>query len=120
MLKSINSELDIIIDDGSHINEHVIRTFQYLFPKLKSGGIYVVEDTQTSYRQDYGGDDKNLNNDKTMMNLFKKIPDFINHKEYNIKGLEDYNYLKNVESIHFYHNLIFIFKSETNSYTNLK
>jgi hypothetical protein len=118
MLLSINSELDIIIDDGSHINEHVIGTFQYLFPKLKPGGVYVVEDTQTSYRHDYGGDDKNLNNDRTMMNLFKKIPDFINHKEYTMKGLEDYNYLKNVESIHFYHNLIFIFKSKTNSFSN--
>jgi hypothetical protein len=32
-------DLDIIIDDGSHINEHVINTFKYLFPKLKSGGM---------------------------------------------------------------------------------
>lgn len=28
-------ELDVIIDDGSHINEHIIFTFNMLFPKLK-------------------------------------------------------------------------------------
>ncbi|OUR93414.1 hypothetical protein A9Q87_05580 [Flavobacteriales bacterium 34_180_T64] len=114
ILEQIDSELDIIIDDGSHINEHVIGTFQYLFPKLKPGGIYVIEDTQTSYRQDYGGDDKDLNSENTMMNLFKKIPDFINYKEFNIRGLEKYSDLKNVETVHFYHNLVFIFKSKTN------
>ena len=89
MLKSINSELDIIIDDGSHINEHVIRTFQYLFPKLKPGGIYVVEDTQTSYRQDYGGDDKNLNNDK-------ELPIHLAEYQYRIGKTKEF--LENVKS----------------------
>lgn len=114
MLNSVNAELDIIIDDGSHINAHVIGTFKYLFPKLKPGGIYVIEDTQTSYRADYGGDAENLNNEDTMMNLFKKIPDFINHKEFDMKGLEAFNFLKNVEAVHFYHNLIFVSKSKVN------
>jgi demethylmacrocin O-methyltransferase len=48
-------ELDIIIDDGSHINEHIIETFKILFPKLKQGGIYIAEDLQTSYWPDMGG-----------------------------------------------------------------
>jgi hypothetical protein len=47
--------VDVIIDDGSHINKHVIETFKLLFPVLKDGGIYVVEDTQTAYWPDYGG-----------------------------------------------------------------
>jgi len=41
--------IDIIIDDGSHLNEHVLKTFHYLFPRLSDNGIYVVEDTQSSY-----------------------------------------------------------------------
>src|SRR6185295_3664424 len=57
-------EIDIIIDDGSHINEHVIETFKFLFPKLKDGGIYVIEDTQTSYWENFGGDSNDLNNPK--------------------------------------------------------
>jgi hypothetical protein len=40
---------DIIIDDGSHLNAHQILTFEHLFAALKDGGIYVVEDVQTSF-----------------------------------------------------------------------
>ena len=53
--------LDIIIDDGSHINEHVIKTFEILFPLMNKEGIYVIEDTQTSYWPGFGGDSYNLN-----------------------------------------------------------
>jgi len=47
--------LHIIIDDGSHINEHVITSFQTLCPYLQNGGSYVIEDTQTSYLPRKGG-----------------------------------------------------------------
>ena len=40
---------DIIIDDGSHMNAHQILTFEHMFESLKDGGIYVVEDIQTSF-----------------------------------------------------------------------
>jgi hypothetical protein len=36
---------DIILDDGSHVNTDVIRTFESAFPLLKEDGLYVVEDT---------------------------------------------------------------------------
>jgi trans-aconitate methyltransferase len=35
---------EIILDDGSHVYEHMIFSFEHLFPKLAPGGIYVVED----------------------------------------------------------------------------
>ena len=72
-------EIDLIIDDGSHINEHVITTFKHLFPKLKNGGIYVVEDTQTSYWKEYGGDSLDFKNQTTMLNFFKELTDSINY-----------------------------------------
>jgi hypothetical protein len=34
----------VIIDDGSHVYEHMIFSFEHLFPKLAPGGIYIVED----------------------------------------------------------------------------
>jgi hypothetical protein len=34
----------VIVDDGSHIMEHMIFSFEHLFPKLLPGGIYIVED----------------------------------------------------------------------------
>jgi len=47
-LKEIEGKYDIIIDDGSHKVTHQILTFETLFPRLNSGGIYVVEDLHTS------------------------------------------------------------------------
>jgi hypothetical protein len=46
---------DLIIDDGSHRNEHVIETFKRLFPTLAPGGIYAVEDTQTAFMPQFKG-----------------------------------------------------------------
>jgi len=40
---------DIIIDDASHYPPHQIISFQKLWPKLRPGGLYVVEDIESSY-----------------------------------------------------------------------
>ena len=37
-------EYDFIIDDGSHVVDHMILTFQTLKKYLRTGGIYVIED----------------------------------------------------------------------------
>ena len=37
---------DIIIDDGSHLFKHQIKTFNILFPRLNSEGIYIIEDVR--------------------------------------------------------------------------
>jgi len=44
VLKKYDFDFDIIIDDGSHIPEHQIKSFEYLYPLLKNGGVYFVED----------------------------------------------------------------------------
>lgn len=103
-------EFDLIIDDGSHVNEHVIQSFKLLFPKLKNGGIYVVEDTQTSYWSDYGGDSLDLNSPKTMYTFFKSLIDSLNHEELVLENYEKSYYDKHIIAMHFYHNMIFIEK----------
>lgn len=40
---------DIIIDDGSHRNDHIIVTFCALWSHLKPGGFYCVEDLAVGY-----------------------------------------------------------------------
>lgn len=40
---------DIIIEDGSHMSEDSILTFETLFPYLKSGGYFCVEDLLCDY-----------------------------------------------------------------------
>ncbi|MCF8262265.1 MAG: class I SAM-dependent methyltransferase [Melioribacteraceae bacterium] len=111
-------EIDVIIDDGSHQNEHVINSFKILFPKLKDGGYYIVEDTQTSYWKKFGGDSKNLNNPNTSMGFFKSLTDSLNNKEFLIPNYEQTYFDKKIISMHFYHNLIFIRKGNNNEQSN--
>jgi hypothetical protein len=39
-------EWDIVVDDGSHKLEDQIKTFELLWPKVASGGVFVIEDIQ--------------------------------------------------------------------------
>ncbi len=46
---------DIILDDGSHENSHVVESYKLLFEMLRPGGFYIVEDVQTAFFPQYGG-----------------------------------------------------------------
>ncbi len=57
-LRSVVTEFgspDVILDDGSHIANHQRASFDVLFPLLKEGGIYVIEDVHTAYWPDWEG-----------------------------------------------------------------
>lgn len=43
-------DFDMIIDDASHINWHMIKTMEIMMPHVKLGGSYVVEDIFSSCR----------------------------------------------------------------------
>ncbi len=42
------TEFDIVIDDGSHRADHQQLSLEVLFPRLKSGGLYFIEDLNDS------------------------------------------------------------------------
>jgi hypothetical protein len=44
IISKYGNKFDIILDDGSHTNEHVIKTFEALFSCVKEDGIFLVED----------------------------------------------------------------------------
>lgn len=46
-------EVDILIDDSSHIGWDMIKIFEFMFPKIKSGGYFVLEDTHVLYNAHY-------------------------------------------------------------------
>jgi demethylmacrocin O-methyltransferase len=110
-LSSEYGGFDIIIDDGSHLNEHVIKTFRALFPLLRPNGIYVVEDTQTAYWPVWGG---GIGAPQSSMTFFKGLTDGLNHVEYPAKDYEADYFDKNIVEISFFHNLIFIRKGNNN------
>lgn len=47
--------IDIVLDDGSHVMRHMIATFNLLYGKINSAGLYMVEDTHTCYWDEYEG-----------------------------------------------------------------
>ena len=46
---------DIVIDDGGHFMHQQIITFEYMYPFVKENGVYLCEDTHTSYWKEWGG-----------------------------------------------------------------
>jgi hypothetical protein len=49
-IQSSSSPIHFILDDGSHIPEHQILTFDTFFSTLLTpGGVYIIEDIETSY-----------------------------------------------------------------------
>jgi hypothetical protein len=47
--------VDVVLDDGSHVMAHVRASLAALFPRLASGGTYIIEDLHTAYWRQYGG-----------------------------------------------------------------
>ena len=48
LITTIGGDFDFIIDDGSHIIKHQQISWAVLYPHLKSGGYYIIEDLHTS------------------------------------------------------------------------
>lgn len=46
---AMHGPFDIIIDDGSHYVPHILMAFSFLWPHVKPGGFYVMEDMRISY-----------------------------------------------------------------------
>ncbi|HEY9703122.1 MAG TPA: hypothetical protein V6C58_11785, partial [Allocoleopsis sp.] len=84
-------------------------TFTILFPALKSGGLYVIEDLQTSYWPDHGYEgNKNPSEGYTAMNFLKSLTDCINSHAIEEKYRNQYS--GQIEYIHFYSQICFIKK----------
>jgi hypothetical protein len=114
-----NLNLDIIIDDGSHDNNHVFYTFEKLFLNLKPGGLFIIEDIHTSYWPYYNGGYLNKN---ASIEKFKMIIDYMHAwciRDSNPSHIPPYLgqsfncpeiYEKWIKSIKFYENIIVIEK----------
>lgn len=63
---------DLIVDDGNHFWREQIVSFRCLFPFVKSGGFYIVEDTCTSYWPEY------KNHPVSCVDYFKTLVDEVN------------------------------------------
>lgn len=103
-------DIDIIIDDGSHINKHIITSFNTLFTHLNPEGFYVIEDIHTSYLPSQGGSFTNLSSESTAIGMVKCLIDSL-HYQY-IPGRTPTPLDGQITSIHCYPQIVFIKKGE--------
>ena len=115
-------KFDIIIDDGSHVCSHIIKTFGALFDFLKEDGLYICEDLQTSYWPRYGGSRINLNKKNTSLSFFKTLVDSGNYESYDRPFYKKSKFDGKIKFVHFFQNLVIIKKGPTNNlqYNNFK
>lgn len=114
---------DIIIDDGSHKNADIIKTFKHFYSRLAPGGIYVIEDLHCSYWAKWHG---GLWRADTAMEFLKSLTDVVNLESWGVKLLpanwvaklktKSHTRFKpadyaDIESISFYNSMCLIVKS---------
>ncbi|HUZ60331.1 MAG TPA: class I SAM-dependent methyltransferase [Hanamia sp.] len=107
-LKNKIPKIDILIDDGGHTMIQQIVTFEEMFTHVKDDGIYLCEDTHTSYIYEYHGAYKKKN---TFIEYSKNFIDYINawHSE-NKHQLDVTSFSKSVYGLHFYTGMVIIEK----------
>ena len=114
---------DIVIDDGSHIMSHMINTFEFLYPRVDINGMYVVEDTHTSYLELFQGNDKTKPN---WNEYVKRLIDLLHAEspgQYNgiwgfpWSNLPEYTEFKRTTlSMHLYDSIVFFQKGKFKSH----
>ncbi|MFN4229754.1 class I SAM-dependent methyltransferase [Parvibaculum sp.] len=69
-----SAPLDLVVDDASHMLEQTRISFNFLFPKLRPGGFYIIEDWSWAHVYDPGKIfDKNFGGQPPMSNLIIEI-----------------------------------------------
>ena len=105
--RNADAPLRILIDDASHHNKLTVESFNVIFPMLKSGDLYFVEDLQTSYweTEEFGGSEI-PGTPGTSMAFFTDLTHQLNWE------FHDYvnEFANQISFIHFYKELIVIKK----------
>lgn len=104
-------KIDILLDDGGHTMKQQKNTFKILFSHIKEDGIYLCEDTHTSYWKSFGGGYKSKS---SFIEYSKDIIDYINAWHSNSKKLSINTITKTVKAVHFYDSVVLIEKKLTN------
>lgn len=99
-------KLDILIDDGGHLMNQQIVTYEEMFSHLKENSIYLCEDLHTSYWPEIF--DGGLKKPNTFIEYSKNFIDYIN--AWHSRELEISKETKNIFGIHFYDSILVLEK----------
>jgi predicted O-methyltransferase YrrM len=53
--RDFDGQLDLVVDDASHFYEQTKTSFMTLFPLVRPGGLYIIEDWCWSFQDDFQG-----------------------------------------------------------------
>ena len=95
---------DIVLDDGGHYMKQQMVSFEALWPHVKEGGLYVIEDTHTSYDKKYT-DKEPL----TFMQYSYGLVDQI-HGWYGGDAAKHTSYTDTIEAVHYYDSIVVLEK----------
>ena len=101
-------DLAILIDDGGHRMHQQIATFEELYPRIRSDGIYVCEDTHSSLIPKFEG---GYGRPQTFIETVKPLIDRLNafySTEHSKLAPDDFT--RSTDSMHFYHSMLVIEK----------
>lgn len=102
---------DIVLDDGSHEMTDVLGSFSFLYPKMRSGSVYFVEDMHTAYWEEFGG---GLRKSGTFVEHAKNLVDELN-AEWTRGAIEPSDFTKSTLSISFFDSCVVFDKGTTTS-----
>jgi 23S rRNA U2552 (ribose-2'-O)-methylase RlmE/FtsJ len=107
-----HGSFDVIIDDGSHKVSDQILTLEVLWPSLRQGGVYVCEDTHTSYFTRFGGGYQKSN---SFIELMKRKIDHL-HMWWSgrLSQEEAEVWTNSLFKISFYPGIVFLHKRDVN------
>ena len=94
-------KVDIILDDGGHTNLDQITTLVNCFKNINDGGLFITEDTHTSYIKEY-----NSNKKFSFINLSKKIIDDINFRNNEKFNQFNFSLSKHIYSVQFFESIV--------------
>jgi demethylmacrocin O-methyltransferase len=103
---------DIIIDDGSHVSEHIITSFTALFPHLTANGVYAIEDLYLSYAEALGGSAVEFDNPRTALGMLKTLIDDMHYRYIGQVGRIPQHYGDQITGVAFYPKICFIQKGD--------
>lgn len=92
---------DIVIDDGTHVMQHLAATFRHLYPRTERNGVYLVEDLHTCYWPEFGG---GLKREGSFMEICKALLDELN-ADLSRGAVRPTEFTRTTLSMHFYDSL---------------
>lgn len=100
---------DIVIDDGGHTMSQQLTTFDAVFPAISERGVYICEDTHSSYWSSFGG---GYRRSGTFIEAMKGRVDELNafHSQDDPATFAATDFTRTVQSMHFYDSMVVIEK----------